>query len=36
MLIFLGIRMFVICGFAGQQGIGGGMLSIGKGKRSLS
>ena len=35
MVIFLGIWMFVIRRFAGQQGLGGGMLSIGKSKAKV-
>ena len=35
MLIFLGIWMFVIRRFVGQQRIGGGMVSIGKSKAKI-
>ncbi len=35
MLIFLGVWMFVIRGFADRQGLGGGMLSIGKSKAKV-
>ena len=35
MLIFMGVWLFVIRRFANQQGLGGGMLSIGKSKAKI-
>ncbi len=35
MVLFLGVWMFVIRGFADRQGLGGGMMSIGKSKAKI-